>query len=145
MHILFRESGVVVRSLVVVLLSLGQGCGRTPATEEMPGRYMATPGFAVDRLDLLSNGTFHQEVWLRKTGQRYLTNGWWKLNRSSGYVVFGGGFLLVRDGFQRPLVVPQLTTGLVIVPAIARFGRFQIGDLPGTPYFRETGVSAHEK
>lgn len=124
--------------VVVVLVQVLSGSGCTPSYQEMPGVYLADYGFATDRLVLRPDFTFRQEVWIKSTNQRYATNGLWYLDRAEGYVIFSGAFLFTRDGFGRPLPQVELKTGgLVILPAIRRFGRQQIGDLPGIPYYKQ--------
>ncbi|MBI4302554.1 MAG: hypothetical protein HY664_08105 [Chloroflexi bacterium] len=136
MHIRFSVKTVVILSLALVILgSVSILASRkyfgTPRKQsELYGTYVADYKIAKEKLILKDDGTFEQEVTIKKTGGVSVTKGSWTYDPKDGYVTFHY-FIVVLDGFgEFDPGYAQPKRGAVIQDAVKLFGRIrlEVGD-----------------
>jgi len=102
---------------------------------ELYGTYVADYDVAKEKLTLNKDGTFIQEVTLKKSLKVDLTEGKWSYNPETGYVNFKENFMLVLNGFRK--LNPDYAhpkPGGVSEPADSYFGYIVIGVAEGILY-----------
>jgi hypothetical protein len=100
--------------------------------------YLADYEQASEKLLLNSDGTYSQEVLVKKSQKLDKAKGTWTYDPKSGYVTFNENFLSVLDGFQQfnpGYAHPE--KGLVGMPVENWFGNTSIGVSKGVVYERK--------
>lgn len=92
-------------------------------------------GIAKEKLILKNDGTFMQKVALKATSKVDIAEGTWEYDPKLGYVIFGGNFMSVLDGYGK-LNPNYDKRGLANahLPANKYFGCILIGTAEGVMY-----------
>lgn len=127
-----------VLSVLVVLLS--SGCGNPGTANDLTGNYRADYEQAVEQLSLNADGTFVQEVRVKRDDRTFLAYGRWRYDSRNGDVTFSEGYLRVLDGFGKlNPSFPQDTKRLTIVSASTHFGRVRMNPYAGIFFEKADG------
>lgn len=111
------------------------GCGKVRSAHELYGTYVADYEVAREKLTLNPDGTFIQEVTIKKAAKVDVAKGAWSFDAKSGYVRFDGGFMSVLNGFRE--FDPNYRSpkqGIVSEPTGKVLGRLSIGTDEGIIY-----------
>jgi hypothetical protein len=98
-------------------------------TSALYGTYTANYKFAKETLTLNPDGTYLQQVTLKRDGRVSVALGKWSYDPRTGYATFDNHMMLVMDGFQHFRLnydVPR-KEGLVSLPVDRLFGKMRIG------------------
>ncbi|GEM_PF-1920545 len=111
-----------------VLLAAGSaGCKATDVAA-VYGTYVADYPVASETLTLRPDGAFTQTVTMRAGGKHVVSNGRWRFDAPTGFVIFASGYIEVLDalGRARPDFAEPLS-GVVDMPVVTCLGRLYIG------------------
>ena len=93
-HLLMR------RIIGVCFVLFCASCSGVPA-DKIPGVYQTEHKFAKEQIVINPDGTFHDEVTLKSSGQTVVSTGKWNYNPNSGYIALIDGFMSVVDAEQK--------------------------------------------
>jgi len=102
---------------------------------ELNGTYVADYAVAKEKLTLNKDGTFIQEVTLKKSLKVDLAKGTWMYDETTGYVIFNNNYMPVLDGFRK--LNPDYNRprrGQAFLPADKYFGYLLLGVAEGILY-----------
>src|SRR4051812_44234759 len=111
------------------------GCGKSVTKADLAGVYVANYSAAKEKVTLLADGKFTQQVTIKSTSQVLTTNGTWTFDAGEKYIYLRDSFLSVLDGFGQPKKQPE--PGTSVLPVVNRLGKIQIGDDPGIQYKKQ--------
>ena len=117
------------------LFSVLSGCGRPLTRADLTGGYVADYPIAKEKLSLLPDGKFTQQVTIKASSQILVTNGAWTFDQTDKRLIFHDTFLTVLDGFGHPN--KQAEPGTAMLPVIRRFGTVRIGEGPTVEYKKQ--------
>ncbi len=119
----FATLGVVALASVVLVVGASVLFGIPQAQSELYGTYVADYDRASEKLILKGDGTFEQEVMVKRTSEVSTTVGSWTYDVTRGNVTFHGLKSIVD------IVNPDypVTKGPVTLPAEVLWGRTQLG------------------
>jgi hypothetical protein len=117
------------------LLGVLTGCGKPVSRADLPGVYVADYSAAKEKVTLLADGRFTQQVTIKSTSQILTTNGTWTFHVAEKYIYLRDNFFSVLDGFGQPRKQPE--PGTFVLPVVSRLGKIQIGDDPGIQYKKQ--------
>src|SRR2546422_446460 len=103
------------------LLSMVSGCEKPVAQSDLVGTYVANYAVANEKLTLLPDGKFTQQVTFKSNSARLMTNGLWTFYAADKRIAFEKVFLNVLDGFGQPMKTIEPVTTLL--PVVRRFGK----------------------
>jgi hypothetical protein len=129
------RSNVVVCWFRLGLLAVLTGCGKPTTKAELLGVYVADYPAAKEKVTLLAEGKFTQQVTIKSTSKVLVTKGTWTFDSTEKYLYLRDTFLTVLDGFGQPRTQPE--PGTSVLPVVSRFGKIQIGDGPGIQYTKQ--------
>ena len=127
-----KASLTYIPLLLMFVASLG--CRQQITTNVLTGTYAADYASASEKLILLPDGRFQQEIKIKSGAQLYATNGTWRFSESEKEVWFSESFLLYLDNFGMPRTKPK--SGVTILPISALFGKIHIGGDPAQDYVK---------
>lgn len=102
---------------------------------ELIGAYIADYDIAKEKLILLKNGTFIQEVIIKSSKKIDFAKGKWTYNKRDGYITFDDSLLIIIDAFGE--IIPNYDKrepGLVILPTAKFLFWIFIGNAEGVLY-----------
>src|SRR5208283_6111263 len=105
------------------LFAVLSGCGKPVIQTDLVGAYVADYSVAKEKLTLLPDGKFAQQVTIKSSSQILATNGTWTFDPADKRVTFHDSFLTVLDGFGQPKKQPE--PGTAMLPVVRRFGNVQ--------------------
>jgi len=107
------------------------------AQSDLVGTYVAKYAVANEKLTLLPDGKFTQQVTFKSSFAPLMTNGQWTFDTADKSIAFHEVLLNVLDGLGKPMKkIEPVTTRL---PVVRRFGKVQIGDDPSVEYKKPPG------
>jgi hypothetical protein len=121
--------------LGLTLFAVLFGCGKPVIQSDLVGAYVADYSVAKEKLALLADGRFTQQVTMRSSSQILAANGTWTFDPADKRVTFHDSFLTVLDGFGQSKKQPE--RGTAMLPVVRRFGDVQIGDDPTAEYKKQ--------
>jgi hypothetical protein len=130
-----KRSSIVKYWLGLSLLGFLTRCGKPATKPDLTGVYVADYAAAREKITLLQDGTFTQQVTVKSTSQMLTTNGNWTFDPAKQYIYFHDAFLCVLNGFGQPNKQPE--PGTSVLPVVRRLGNIQIGDEPSVQYKKE--------
>jgi hypothetical protein len=101
----------------------------------LAGSYAADYSVATEKLTVLPDGKFTQQVMFKSTSQVVATNGTWTYYPESQRVRFIDSFLTVMNGFGQQNKEP--VAGTASLPILSVFGKVQIGGDPSITYKKQ--------
>src|SRR6266446_4300950 len=88
---------VVKCCLGLGLFAMLSGCGKPVTQTDLVGAYVADYSVAKERLTLLPDGRFTQQVTIKSGSQIFATNGAWTFDAADKRVAFHDSFFTVLD------------------------------------------------
>ncbi len=120
------RNSVVKCWLGLSLFGLLPGCGKPVTQPDLVGNYAADYSAANEKLTLLPDGKFTQQVTIKSSSQVLTTNGMWSFDAADKRVTFHDSFFTVLDGFGQPKKQPE--PGTAMLPVVRLYEDVQIGD-----------------
>ena len=109
--------------------------GCSPTRTEICGKYRADYPAAKEQLVLRSDGTFYQEITLKKNGEKTKSEGTWSYGSDDDVVTFNEHFIVVTDAYgDVSSDFPEPAKGLVGLPAESTLGTVYLGVSKGILY-----------
>ncbi len=119
-------NSVVRCCLGLSLLGLLPGCGKPVTQPDLVGIYAVDYSAATEKLTLLPDGKFTQQVMIKSSSQVLTANGTWSFDAADKRVTFHDSFFAVLDGFGQPKKQPE--PGTAMLPVVRLYGDVRIGD-----------------
>jgi hypothetical protein len=118
-----------------MLLLLG-ACSRRVSEPNVAGKYTADYGLAKETVELTPRHTFHQDVKISSTGKSVSADGTWRFDEKHSDIYFSDDFLVVTDGFGKPIqdFEKPAKKAIAVLPVRSRRGRVEIGGDPAVTY-----------
>jgi len=126
-------------SVALVCWTLAAGACSVSKREVVVGDYGTENTAAVESLKLKGDGSFEQRVTLKADGRRLVAEGTWSFDAGDSEITFDDKFMMVLDGWGRPVADPAVVhDGVVILPVHRLLGRTRIEYYEGL-YYRKIG------
>jgi hypothetical protein len=114
--------------LMCALFAAGlAGCKATDVAA-VYGTYVADYPVASETLTLRPDGAFTQTVTMHASGKRVVSNGRWRFDAPTAFVIFPSGYIEVLDALKRARPdFGEPLSGVVDMPVVICLGRLYIG------------------
>ena len=121
---------------ICFLAALVCSCARGFSVSDLYGTYVASYSFGTDKIVLKNDGTYMQEVTIKKEQIPYTTTGKWEYDKASNHVIIENCYIVSNGLGQLSKNYKALSQGPSIFPVerdmLSR--RIRLGPGEGNPY-----------